>query len=222
MGDLCDAGRELRDNVDIPPTPVVELQRRFVRRQRRRGFAVAIPLVCAAAAVAIGIAVASHHNNADPVIATGPITGLSTPSGRVPCTAADLSQPGPTAMPTPQRVTSPLVLDFVPTIYPPKPGAVAVVAASQVWAKRTYLATGGGGRAQLLLGDYNAPRTVPAGAGAYSSKLVWFLYVQGVALNPDSQKGSALPGVTSPICTFSNEYLIVDATTGQLLASGEA
>lgn len=152
----------------------------------------------------------AEDNSSDPDRPSSTI-GSSTGPASSECTQADLDRPVPASMPSPIRVTEPIVFPD-PGAAPPDPppaGAIPAprsgtawrldpplddetpaVSPEAAWAElRKSMPDRGGGRRELLLGGYSsaAPATVqPDGSlvPVYQGRLVWAVYTHGMATVP--------------------------------------
>lgn len=235
MSSLSEAGRRLREELRVEPTPFDGLRRRRIRTLRRR-------VVLASAAVAvmagglfalIGSSPASLHVvvPAAPGVSTTTASGVGSQASTRACTLADLERPAPTGMPTPTVLTSPEPIGGGESVLPPAPGqsiSSAAVSAQQVWSHH-YLDSmpgvnlqpqPGGGTNGMYLGSFYDSATG-------KNRLVWLLERTGVALNPSDFPGGPVvktdTTATTQVrgaCQFYTLLVIVDATSGQRLQEG--
>lgn len=238
MPSLSEAGRRLRDELRVEPTPVDGLRRRRIRALRRRGAlaSVAVAAVVGGLVAAIGSNHASEHVvvPAAPGVSTTTGSGIGGQTATSSCTLADLERPVPTGMPTPTVVSSPVPIGGGVKVGPPAPGqsiSSAAISAQQVWSHH-YLGSvpsvtvqpyPGGGTNEMYLGSFYD-------SAIGQTRLVWLLERTGVALNPTDFPGGPLVSslttattattATRSACQFYTLVVIVDATTGQPLQEG--
>jgi hypothetical protein len=138
------------------------------------------------------------------------------------CSLADLEGPG-LAMPAPDRITSPVVLEVLPNYsrLDPAPGVEPKVSAAAAWRALTRNLPFPATSAQLLLGYYSTPL-----GGGVNHVLAWVVRAQHLAYAgvggpaPIQRDGTLLPGFQPPVCEFTNAVLTLDATKGTGLVEG--
>ena len=101
MVDLDRAGRELRAASSIEPPPVPSVRARALARRRRLVLGVSAPVAAAAIAVAVLAGTSSRAAQRTGLSVAG---SPAPPTTAVPCVAADLGAPRPSATPAPDRV----------------------------------------------------------------------------------------------------------------------
>jgi hypothetical protein len=163
---------------------------------------------------------------------------FGAPSSTVPtggdtaaCTAADLVKPRMTAMPAPEVVSAPLVVQPAPDLEQlSPPDSLPEVSASQAWSsvrRAGVVVPTTAGSAEVLLGDLYAatPAIIEPDNSAkpvYTHTLVWAIFGRHQpelsSGGPPLPRGSAATRM-GPVCVFESTMFYVDALTGKSLVA---
>jgi hypothetical protein len=130
------------------------------------------------------------------------------------CSQADLDGPA-LEMPTPRRVTAPLVLrGGIVARLDPEPGISPVIKAGTIWRLFTQLDPVHARSAQLLIGAFRAYLPYGQSGPKAVDVFAWVLVLHHLAYPiPASAKTQGDRGGQPPVCEFVDAFLVRNATT---------